>query len=396
MPYPPKDGGAIATFSLAYSLSNFAEIHILAINTPKHYFDVTKIPENITKKIKFHTVFVDTDIKITNLVKNLLFSKLPYNAERFINREFENKIIDILSKEKFDIIQCEGLYVLPYVEKIREYHKNLISYRAHNIESEIWQRTTELQTNPLKKTYLRNLTRRMVRFEQNLINKYNILIPITDRDKEILNKKFGNQKPAITIPTGVNINEYPTNEKPKKNTLFYIGALDWMPNQEGLRIFFDKIWKKILEKNPEVKLYIAGRNAPKSLENSIKQQKNVFFLGEVEDAKKFMLSYETMIVPLYSGSGMRIKIIEAMAMAKPIVTTPIGAEGIGAENTKNIFIAQNHQEFIEFTNNLISNKKISLSVGTNARLFVTEKFDNFAIAKRLFDFYNKHLTNKNL
>ena len=396
MPYPPKDGGAIATFSLAYNLSNFAEVHILAMNTPKHYFEISKIPENITKKIKFYSVFVDTEIRITKLIKNLLFSKLPYNAERFINKKFENKIIEILSKEKFDLIQCEGLYVLPYIEKIKEYHKNLISYRAHNIESEIWQRTTELQTNPLKKIYLRNLTKRMKNFEQNLINKYNILIPITDRDKEIFNKKLGNQKPALTIPTGVNISEYPTNDKPEKNTLFYIGALDWIPNQEALKIFFDKIWNKILEKNPEVKLYIAGRNAPKSLENSLKQQKNVYFIGEVDNAKKFMAAYEIMIVPLYSGSGMRIKIIEAMAMAKPIVTTQIGVEGIDAENEKNIFIAKNNDEFIEYTTKLISDKKISHSIGNNARLFVSKKFDNFAIAKKLYDFYNKQLINKDL
>jgi glycosyltransferase involved in cell wall biosynthesis len=364
----------------------------LFANTSKHFFDTKNIPDTVKRKLTFYDVFVNTDLKISKLIENLLFSQLPYNAERFIFENFKAKIEDLLKKNKYDIVQFEGLYVLPYIEIVRKNSAAKIAYRAHNIEHEIWQRTLAQTSNLIKKYYIRILTSRLKKFEESYINKYDFLIPITHRDAKKL-EELGNNKPFVVIPTGVREDIYNTeNQEVESKTLFHIGALDWTPNQEGLLWFLENCWDKILSKDENIKFYIAGRNAPKWFVEKL-NKRNIIYLGEVDDAKKFISSKQIMIVPLLAGSGMRIKIIEGMALQKAIITTSVGIEGIDAQNKKEVYIADTADEFIANVLELTSNKQIADKIAENAKKFVSENFNNTVIAKKLFDFYAQKISN---
>jgi len=392
MPYPAKDGGAIATLNLSKGFINAgAKLTILTMNTAKHFFDEKDLPTELTDKITFETVYVEASINAKDALKNLFFSKLPYNAVRFIDNNYKNKLINILKSEEFDIVQLEGIYLAPYIDTIKKYSTAKISLRAHNIEYEIWKRVSANETNPIKKKYLKVLSNRIKKFEQSYINKYDLLIPITDRDLNIFNK-MGNNKPAKTSMTGIDTSDLiaDTNniEFP---SVFHIGALDWAPNQEGLNWFFNNVWQNLSKKQPNLKLYIAGRNAPDTLIETIKKQPNTIYLGEVNDAYKFMNSKAVMIVPLHSGSGMRIKIIEGMALNKTIVSTEIGSEGIPTENGKNILIANSSQEFSGAIEKAILNRDLFDKIGHNASKFIKENYDNNNISLELLDFYKKHI-----
>jgi glycosyltransferase involved in cell wall biosynthesis len=293
-----------------------------------------------------------------------------------------------LNEKSFDVIQLEGLYLCPYIPVIRKYSKALISYRAHNIEYEIWERTATLSEG-FRSKYLRNLSKRIKRFEESYLNSYDLLVPITDRDGIILDK-LGNSKPRHTSQTGIDFASLvPTARKLEFPSLFHIGALDWAPNQEGLIWFFNQCWPKIHLQNPELKFYLAGRNAPEWFERIIKLD-GVVYLGEINDAYDFINSKAVMVVPLFSGSGMRIKIIEGMALGKPIVTTTIGTEGIPTENGKNILIANDVDSFVEAINQLINDRGLSDWIGTNAIGFIQEKYDNLLQAEALIEFYKQH------
>jgi len=265
----------------------------------------------------------------------------------------------------------------------------LIAYRAHNIEYEIWERTAKLSSG-LRSNYLRNLSKRIKRFEINHLNNYDLLVPITDRDGQILDE-LGNTKPRHTSQTGIDFASLvPTAKKLEFPSLFHIGALDWAPNQEGLIWFFDHCWKRIHQENPQLKFYLAGRNAPEWFERLIKLE-GVEYLGEINDAYDFINSKAVMVVPLFSGSGMRIKIIEGMALGKPIVTTDIGTEGIPTENGFNILIANDADQFVEAITRLINDRALSDEIGKNAIGFIQEKFDNLSQAGALVEFYKSHV-----
>lgn len=390
VPYPSKDGGAIACINLCKGFAHLGHhVTVLAMNTLKHHVEIDEIPDNLKDLAKFELVNVPAPINAFGAFVNLLFSRKPYNAVRFIDRHFEKELNRVLEENSFDVVQLEGLYVLPYIPAIRKKTKATIVYRSHNIEFEIWQRTIAIAKG-ISKLYLKILTRRIKKFEIGFLNTYDLLVPITERDGEILNT-LGNKQPAHVSSTGIDASVLVPNSKNIEHpSLFHIGSLEWSPNQEGLVWFIANCWPLLHEKYPDLKFYIAGRNAPQWLIAKFNLP-NIVFEGEVADAYQFMNSKSIMVVPLFSGSGMRIKIIEGMALGKSIVSTPIGAEGLNISPNENILIAENNENFVAAISLLIENKELFEDIGKNAIEFILENFDNLEAAGKLIEFYKLNI-----
>lgn len=390
VPYPAKDGGAIACMNLTRGFSLLGNnVTVLSMSTEKHQLSINEIPDLIKELAHFKLVDVPAKISLLGAAFNLLFSRKPYNAVRFISKAFENELKTVLQNTDFDIVQLEGLYVCPYIPVIRKYSKAKIVYRAHNIEHEIWDRTAKMAKG-FRRLYLKILTRRIKKIEIKYLNQYDLIVPITERDGEILNQ-LGNTKPSHVSQTGIDSSVLIPNAKHLQHpTLFHIGSLEWSPNQEGLIWFLENCWPAIHEKYPDLNFYIAGRNAPLWLQRKFGLP-NVIFEGEVHDAYEFMNSKSIMVVPLFSGSGMRIKIIEGMALGKPIVTTAIGTEGIASESGKNIIVAETVTDFNNAISKLIDDREFFDAVSKNAIEFIHQNFDNLTTAGKLVGFYKKYI-----
>ena len=180
-----------------------------------------------------------------------------------------------------------------------------------------------------------------------------------------------------------------TNQKSKiknQKSLSFIGSLDWMPNLEGLTWFLENVWQRVIKKHPNIALHIAGRNTPDEwLKKTIP---NVTIHGEVEDAREFITAHPIMIVPLLSGSGMRVKILESMALSRVTITTTLGLEGIDAEADTEVLIADTAEDFVRQISFCMDNADALPQIGTQARAFIEEHFDNKKIAARLLEFYS--------
>jgi glycosyltransferase involved in cell wall biosynthesis len=389
VPYPAKDGGAIACMNLTKGFAHLGhEVTVLAMNTKKHYIAKEDIPRPVKNLARFYFVDVPAKINLGSAFLNFVFSRKPYNATRFINNRFAKQLEMLLDEDKFDIIQLEGLYVCPYIPIIRKKTKALIAYRAHNVEYEIWERTANMSVG-LKKIYINNLSKRIKRFEKSLLNSYDVIVPITMRDGEMLDK-MGNVKNKFISQTGIDTSlMVPCEKNLEYPSVFHLGSLEWSPNQEGLLWFLDKCWPYLYQKYPNLKFYIAGRRAPKWLVSKFFAP-GVVYEGEIADAYDYMNSKAVMLVPLFSGSGMRVKIIEGMSLGKSIVSTPIGAEGIDVTNGENILIAKNPEEFIDAITELIGNRTYFDEIGRNAIDFIHKNFDNLDAASELMDFYKQN------
>ena len=385
-PFPPKDGEAIAILTLTKGFyAAGQEVQVLAMNTPKHAFVMNKLPTEIKQIAKFESIFVDTSLSVVDAFFNL-FSKKSYNIQRFDNQDYRKRLIEILQKNEFDIIQLEGVYLATYIDTIRQYSNAKIVMRSHNVESEIWQRLAA-ESSGLKAIYLRFLAKRMLRFEIESLQKYDGLVCISAKDEAYFVEK-GYQKPKHTLAVSLNLKDYALQSKDiaiQKSNIFFIGSLDWLPNQTGLIWFLEDVWPRILNDFPQAHFKIAGRNIPDWIKE--KTIKHVEILGEVESAIDFMQNNDIMIVPLFSGSGMRVKIIEAMALAKPIVATTLAAEGITYTHQKNIVIADDATTFAAHLLKLLKNKSLGEEIGRNARLFVEQEHENKVLIRRLLAFY---------
>jgi glycosyltransferase involved in cell wall biosynthesis len=193
----------------------------------------------------------------------------------------------------------------------------------------------------------------------------------------------------FTTPCGSDLDRYEPyqNSQPKPNTIFFIGGLDWLPNQEGVKWFAQDVWPSIKAKYTAAEFYVAGRNMPNWM-NELSGN-GVHILGEIEDALGFIAENGIMIVPLFSGSGMRIKIIEGMAMKKAIVSTSIGAEGIAHSDGLNISIANDKQEFIDKLDQMLADDSRVAALGENARKLIESRYNNLTFAEQLIEFYQR-------
>lgn len=386
LPYPPRDGGSIATLNMITGLRDTGHsITCLALNTAKHSFPVEKIPPELRTTVHFIGIPCDSSIKPPRLILNLLFSRTPYIAVRFEVGLYREKLRELLKNETFDLIQMEGPYPGLYLDEIRRWSKAPLSLRAHNVEHLIWEGNVKGEKRLLKRWYLKNMASRLKRFEMNVVRQSDLLVPISPQD-EALFRKEGFRGPVMTIPAGLVLNDYPPSPLPRDPSLFFIGALDWLPNLEGLDWFMEHVFEPLVAEVPQLQFHVAGRNAPDHFAGRIKHR-NISYHGEVEDARRFMQSYRVMVAPLLTGSGIRIKILEAMALGRPVVTTPVGVQGIPAVNQRDLLVTDDPEAMKDQLVRLLSSDGEADRLVDSARQLVTHNFDTLGLSNRLGRFF---------
>jgi glycosyltransferase involved in cell wall biosynthesis len=390
LPYPPRDGGSIATFNMMTGLKHAGNrITCMAMNTAKHQYPIEQIPQEIREAILFVGVDCDSTIQPHRLALNLLFSRNPYIAERFNIKAFRKLLTSLLQKESYDVIQLEGPYPGLYMDIIRRESRARVSLRAHNVEHLIWKRKALHEKTSLKKWYLFNMAGRLKRFELEVAGKTDLIIPISKFD-ELYFRKLGINKPMLAIPTGLSIENYPLTKLPSEPSIFFIGALDWMPNREGLNWFLKKVFPQLLYQLPSLQFHVAGRNAPVTFEKML-DHPNITYHGEVEDAVIFMQSYQVMVVPLLSGSGIRIKILEGMALGRPVVTSSAGIEGIEISGELNVVVEDDPCQFSNQIVKLLADPVEIKNRVDETRDFISRNFDTLELSMRLSKFYKEEV-----
>lgn len=385
-PWPPREGGPIAMNNIIEGvLEKGHNVKVLAINTNKYNFNPDEIPVSYRDKTNIELVYIDLSIKPIDAFLNL-FTGNSYHVERFISRKFEDKLAEVLSGQSFDIVQIETLFMSPYINTIRKHSSASIILRAHNIEHLIWKRVASITKNPLKKLYVGHLARTLENYEKKILSEYDGIAPISNVDANFFSQN--STTPVQTISFGVDTYKLISSSNSEcEHALFHIGAMNWIPNEEGIKWFLENVWPKISEKASNVKLYLAGREMPQWLKEL--NVKNIVVVGEVPDAHMFINSKTISIAPLFSGSGIRIKIIESMALGKAVISTSIGAEGINYTHGKDIFIADDVDTFVDAILKLTYDKKLCSTLGINAEKLIHEEHSKSKLADNLIEFYHK-------
>jgi glycosyltransferase involved in cell wall biosynthesis len=357
-------------------------VKVLAINTPKYTVHSENIDKVYLQKTGIELVWVNTRFRLWGALKSLL-RNTSYHVDRFQSEQLTQKLKELLLKEDFDTVILETVYLSNYVKLIRKHSSAKIILRAHNVEHLIWKQIAKNTHQRIKKYYLSLLAKQLERFERNAISLFDVIFCISPTDGLWFCEQ-NKDIPVRIVPFGVDIDidaslqdAYPF----RCDNLFSIASMDWYPNLEGIRWFLDNVWEKIHCLYPELVFRIAGRNMPDSLKHLHIQ--NVEITGEVADAKLFMQENGILIVPLWSGSGVRIKIVEAMAIGKVVITTSIGLEGIMAIDKKHVLIANTPQMFVEAVTFCMENPVACEQIGKNAQQLINEMHNNNRITIQL-------------
>ncbi|MBO4600044.1 MAG: glycosyltransferase [Bacteroidales bacterium] len=386
-PYPPVDGGTMAMNSITQGLlAAGCEVRVLSLCSDKHPVLESRMTEDYLRATRFEAVHIDLGIHPLDAGVALLCGE-SYHVNRFVSREFSRRLAQVLDEEQFDVVHLESIFMTPYVPVIRAHSQAKVVLRAHNVEHTIWGLVAQSERNPLKRWYLKHLSLTLGSYEREHLNDYDGVVSITENDARQL-REMGCRKPMVSIPFGITP-EVVEQVEEEPNTLFHIGSMDWMPNQEGVRWFLKEVWPQVYERLPQLTLYLAGRKMPAELMKL--DMEGVRVVGEVPDANYFIASKQINVVPLLSGSGLRVKIIEAMSAGKVVVTTTIGAEGIGCTDGKDVLIADTPQQFVDQLERCVKDTDFCRQIGCNAVQLIAERYGSEEQTRQMLDFYHKLL-----
>ena len=256
--------------------------------------------------------------------------------------------------------------------------------RSHNVEFEIWERVAATTSFPLKRWYLSYLVRQFKAYEIAQFKSYDFLLAMSQRDLDYF-RQLGLVIPAMVAPIGLNLANYQEQASATlpPYSISFIGSLDWMPNQDGLRWFLDQVWPSVHQSFPDLCFHIAGRNTPKWV--FARAGNGVIVHGEVPDATSFIQQHPISVVPLFSGSGMRVKILECMALGRIVVTTPLGLEGIAATHEEHILIGETVDQFSKLLTQCLQEPKKMEQIAAKAQSFIIANYDNIAIGKTILN-----------
>lgn len=393
-PWPLKDGESVAVNAISKGLADLgATVDLLAMNTTKHF---TTVDSDVIGAIPYYRMVkwvpIDTGLSVFQALHSLIEGS-SYHLKRFINPEFERTLKEVLnhSGERYDFVILESLYMVPYIEIIQQNSKAKIIFRSHNLEFEIWDRLSINNRNPLLKWYLGKLARKLKEFECSRIQNIDYILPISPVDhKKYL--ELGYQGEMYILPLGIDLKKYPLNTSPiqSKIDVGFIGSLDWRPNVEGLQWFLSTVWVGVQDLYPDTfRIHIAGRNMPDKIKKQASQ--SVIIHGEVPDAIEFMQRFDYFVVPLFSGSGMRVKILEAMAMGKIVLSTDIGIEGIPAAPDKEFIKSNNRDEFLQAFSKIKHGYYNKQVMGRNARSFIEDNYSLRQVSSGFYDYLHEIL-----
>ncbi|MBV9495645.1 MAG: glycosyltransferase [Acidobacteria bacterium] len=353
VPWPPLDGGRIAMARLATSLGKFAEVELLSLNPKKHRVDDANAIDIDTARLRF-------------------VPGTPMLVSRFVSQRFRSAIAEAMRRFQPDVVQLESPFLLPYLPDVRS--ARIVSLRSLNVEFRIWEGLARNEKNPLRRLLLRHVASSLRKYEIGHLNSVDALVPISRDDADDF-RALGCTKPTHVAPCGVEVH---ASAPPQPNTVGFIGSLDFLPNQEAAQWILDELWPRVIAQMPDARLSIAGSNAPAWLAPRV--------LGRVADAQAFMSSMSVMIAPLFAGGGMRIKVLEAMALGKPVVATSLGKGGVDVDQ---LLVAEDADTFADAVVRLLRDPAFAQRLGEAARAEVAAKYDSDRIGNDVVRFYEE-------
>lgn len=309
-----------------------------------------------------------------------LASSLPYAIAKYQSPEMRRAILKLTTENTYDVVVCD--FLAPAVNVPRNLSCPSVLFQ-HNVEAMIWQRHAEVQTNKLKHTYLYGQWRKMLAFEGVMCRRFDRVVAVSREDSQMMQREY-NVTAIDDVPTGVDTAFFRPRRAERRDprNLVFTGSMDWLPNEDAIRYFTTQIMPLIKRKLPDVTLTVVGRNPYPALVELSKQDPSIIVTGRVEDVRPYMERAAAYVVPLRIGGGTRLKIFEAMAMERPIVSTTVGAEGLPVQPESDILLADTPETFAAAVVRVLEDDEFAFHLGRRSAKLVREQFGWNRVARR--------------
>ena len=297
------------------------------------------------------------------LLQNLVSSR-PYAIKKYESAAMSDKISELERRNAFDLLVCD--FLAPAANVPRALTTPTVLFQ-HNVEAMIWKRHYEVQTSPVRKAYLYGEWRKMLRFEEEMCRRFDCVIAVSAEDRDQIKREYGAET-VFDVPTGVDTEFFRSSGalEPAPHSIVFTGSMDWLPNEDAISYFMREVMPLIKKKLPDTKLTVVGRNPPVALIALSKEDPSLVVTGRVDDVRPYIERAAAYIVPLRIGGGTRLKIFEAMAMEKAVVSTTVGAEGLPLKDGVELLLADEPQTFADAVVKVLSDSSFAFELGQRA------------------------------
>jgi len=397
VPYPPKTGVLQRNYNLVREASKLGNLHLIAIMQEGILPGEYNIDEAKSELGKFcHKIEIIDHLSETSkiafiyLALKSLFTEDPLTVNSVKSLHMKNMIKQLCDESNFDIVHFDTIGLATYIDQVTGSCRIL---NHHNIESHLLFRRTEIEKNILKRFYFGLEAKKLKRFEAKLCPQFDINFTVSELDKERLLKIAPTSK-IDTIPNGVDVDYFNSDEeKIIPGSMIMVSGMNWYPNRDAVLYMQEKIWPLISQAFQDVSWVIVGASPPQKLLDLAKSDPRVTVTGFVDDVRPYLKSAQIYLCPMRDGGGTRLKILDALSMSKPIVSTTIGYEGINITPEKNALVADTPDEFVSQISRLLKDPELRAKIGSEGRKFVINEFSWQVIGKKLSSIYHKLISN---
>jgi len=363
---PVDAGGKIRTYNILRYLASRHQVELLAPYSGQQDFAYERelaglFPGSIAISTNAPE---DSDSALTQWSHYAArsFSRAPYAVEKFTSGAVRKLVTEKLDGRQFDVAVCDFLAVSHNFPTVLKTPTVLFQ---HNVESMIWQRQARWEKNTLKRVAFKMEAAKMNRYEANALRRFHHVIAVSESDRNLMSREVAHSQITV-VPTGVDLTQFKAakDAEPAGHQVIFLGSMDWEANIDAVIYFCDEIWPLVLSEVPDAKFRIVGRNPSPSVKRLASQSIEV--TGTVPSVTEYLQAASVVVIPLRIGGGTRLKIFEAMATGKAVVSTTIGAEGLEVQDGKDIFLVDSPKEFASRVVDMLRDRTLRDRIGKAA------------------------------
>jgi polysaccharide biosynthesis protein PslH len=396
IPWPPHDGGRVAMLQITRGLAAAGvDVEVLSLDPAKHHSD-PEAARRALAPVPLDTVAVDTSAYVRAALAARRLG-VPWLVARFWSLAFAARLGERLRARPVDVVHLESPFLLPYLPAVRAASRAPVALRAQNVEFRIWEQLAAGEPRALRRLPLERLAASLRDWEVARLDDCDALVPISAEDAAEL-AALGVRRPSYVLPCGVDLDAWPAVAEGSAKgaaeewaavdpwSLYFVGSMRYRPNREAVEWIVERLWPLLAAREPRLTLTVAGSDFPPALRARLAAA-GIATAADVADLRAFAAPFGAMIAPLFSGSGMRIKLLEAMALGKPVIATTLGARGIEVTPGEDALLADDAEGFADAVVRCARDRDLARRLGAAARRLIEERYDARRLGEGLAGFY---------
>jgi glycosyltransferase involved in cell wall biosynthesis len=386
-PYPIKDGQSRRTYNILRGLARRHEVFLLSLYQSPDEIEAERLKhlETFCKEVEMLPAPKKSfSLGMATRLLASLFSLEPYTIWRHYSPKYARRVRASLDARSFDVIHCD---ILPLAYCVRDLNSSFCVLTDHDVSYIKARRLAVQNRNPAMKLFMHYEALKLECLERRIFRKVNLGIAVSELDRRHLQALCPSGRFAV-IENGVDVRTFvPAPKAPESDTLIWIGGFGDYYNYEAIFYFLNEIYPGIKGKTTGIKFYVVGGNVPDRLANVAARDSSIVATGHVEDPLPYLQRASVFVAPILSGGGTKLKVLEAMAAGKAIVSTSVGVEGIEANDGEHFLVADDPKVFSARVVSLLKEPDLRERLGANARLLTERKYDWTAICDRASQIY---------